>query len=78
MADQANSNPDRLAELQENFSECDANGDGRIQFDEFQSLLLNINAETSPEENRLGFNTIDTDNDGEISFAEFVAWFTDS
>lgn len=77
MVDNADSKAERLEELRENFSECDENNDGKIQFDEFESLLKNIGADTSAEENRLGFDEVDTDKDGSISFDEFVAWFSE-
>lgn len=69
---------DRTDELRENFTECDQNGDGRIQFDEFETLLTNLGAQTSTEENRLGFSEVDTDKDGSISFEEFSAWFSEA
>jgi len=69
---------ERVAELRENFTECDENGDGRIQYDEFVTLLNNIGAQTNEQENRLGFDEVDTDKDGSISFDEFVAWFSES
>ncbi len=68
---------DRLEEWREGFATCDANGDGRIQFDEFTTLLENIGAETSAEEARIGFEAVDSDKDGVISFDEFVAWWTE-
>lgn len=69
---------DRIEELRESFAECDANNDGRIQLEEFTTLLANLKAETSPEETRLGFRELDTDKDGVISFAEFVAWWDEA
>ena len=74
----ANPENDNLDELRENFSKCDENGDGQIQYDEFVTLLTNIGAGTSPEENRLGFDAIDTDQNGTISFDEFVMWFSEN
>lgn len=68
---------DRLDEWREYFAKCDANDDGRIQFDEFTELLKNIGAEASADEARIGFEAVDTDNDGVISFDEFVNWWTD-
>ena len=70
--------PENVEELRENFSECDENGDGRIQFEEFVTLLTNIGAETNEQENRVGFDEVDTDKDGSISFDEFVAWFNET
>ena len=68
---------EQIEEWREYFEKCDANNDGRIQFDEFTMLLDNIGAETSAAEARIGFEAVDTDNDGVISFEEFVAWWTE-
>lgn len=68
---------DRTEEWREYFAKCDANDDGRIQFDEFSELLRNIGADTSVEEARIGFEALDTDKDGGISFDEFVTWWTE-
>ena len=73
MVDQA----ENINELREDFSKCDANGDGQIQFEEFVTLLENLGAQTTDEENRVGFEEIDTDKNGAISFDEFAAWFND-
>ena len=68
---------ERLEELREGFDECDANGDGKIQFEEFSALLENLGAETNAEERKIGFREIDTDGDGVIDFDEFIAWWTE-
>ncbi len=67
--------PEALAEMQEDFAFNDADGDGRITFEEFCDLLEDLEAEVSPEESLLGFHEIDTNGNGSISFDEFVAWW---
>lgn len=68
--------PETLVELREDFDYNDANGDGRIDFEEFCRLLTDLEADMSREECQLGFQAIDTDNDGVVSFEEFIDWWT--
>jgi len=68
--------PEELAELREDFAYNDANSDGRIDFEEFCRLLDDLEAGMSRTDCRLGFEAIDTDNDGMVSFTEFVDWWT--
>jgi hypothetical protein len=42
--------PEALAEMQEDFAFNDADGDGRITFEEFCDLLEDLESEASPEE----------------------------
>ena len=67
---------EQLDELREDFDFTDANGDGRIQFQEFVALLDGLEADVSEDEALVGFDEIDTDDDGAIGFEEFVAWWT--
>jgi Ca2+-binding EF-hand superfamily protein len=67
---------EQLDELREDFDFNDANGDGRIQFQEFVALLDGLEADVSEDEAVVGFDEIDTDDDGAIGFDEFVAWWT--
>ncbi len=67
---------EQLDELREDFEFNDANGDGRIQYLEFVALLGDLDADMSQEVARIGFEEIDTDDDGAIGFDEFVAWWT--
>ncbi len=64
-----------LQELVEHFAHCDRNGDQRIDFAEFVELLENLEAGMSPEEIRIGFESIDRNGNGSISFAEFRGWW---
>lgn len=66
---------DELADLQEQFDECDADGDGRIDFTEFSQLLENLGSEVPPERRRSQFDVIDLDHDGAIDRAEFMEWW---
>ncbi len=66
----------QLAELREDFAFSDADGNGRIDFQEFVDLLENLEAGMSGEEARIGFAEIDADGDGAIEFDEFAAWWT--
>jgi len=69
--------PEELEELKESFDYNDANGDGRIEFDEFVRMLQSLDAFGSREEARVGFDSVDRDHDGSIDFDEFVAWWSD-
>lgn len=69
--------PDELAELKESFDYNDANADGKIQFDEFVSMLKQLDAFGGNEEARVGFDSVDSDGDGLIDLDEFIAWWTE-
>jgi Ca2+-binding EF-hand superfamily protein len=68
---------DELRDLQDAFAYNDVDGDGRISFEEFESLLDELGAETSPREAHQGFRAIDTNGGGSIEFDEFLSWWTD-
>lgn len=61
-----------LDELRESFAYNDGNGDGRIDFTEFCAMLDMLEAGMTRAECRIGFDEIDTDNDGAIGFEEFA------
>lgn len=69
--------PQKLAELKEDFLYADADKDGRIDFAEFKGLLEELEAGMSTEELRTGFREIDTDHDGRIDLREFVVWWSE-
>ena len=69
--------PGELKELSESFRYNDANKDGLIEYAEFAEMLDQLESGVTPEEARLGFDEVDTDDDGAISFDEFVAWWRD-
>ena len=68
---------DQLDELREAFRYNDRDGDGHIEPDEFVTMLDELEANMSPKEAKIGFQDIDTNDDGLIDFGEFVAWWTD-
>lgn len=67
--------PDELEELRESFDYNDANNDGKIELDEFVSMLQGLDAFGGRDEARIGFESVDSDGDGSIDFNEFVAWW---
>ena len=69
--------PAELKELSESFRYNDVNKDGLIEFAEFVEMLGQLESEVSDKEARIGFDEIDADDDGAISFDEFVAWWRD-
>lgn len=66
---------DDLADLAEQFDECDVDGDQRIDFAEFSQLLENLESEVPPAQRRSRFDAIDLDHDGAISRHEFMQWW---
>lgn len=77
---EADDNDEELLDLAEHFGQVDADGDRRINFAEFSTLVENLSGddddeELSLEERRIGFQEIDQDRDGAIDFHEFVAWW---
>jgi Ca2+-binding EF-hand superfamily protein len=68
---------EQLDELREAFDYNDRDGDGRIERGEFVAMLDELEAEMSEEDAEVGFQDIDTNDDGLIDFDEFVAWWTE-
>ena len=66
---------DDLADVDEQFDECDADGDQRIDFTEFSQLLENLGSEVPPARRRSRFDAIDADHDGAIDRGEFIDWW---
>jgi len=62
-------------ELRESFEYNDLDEDGRIELDEFVSMLEALETGIDRAEARIGFEAIDTDKDGVISFDEFADWW---
>ena len=58
----------------ENFRLTDADGDKQITFDEFVTFMADFDPGMSADELRIGFDEIDSDHDGVISFDEFRNW----
>ena len=68
---------EQLDELREAFDYNDRDGDGLIQLDEFADMLDELDAGMTEADVRVGFQDIDTNDDGLIDFREFVAWWTE-
>ena len=66
---------DELADLEEQFDECDADGDQRIDGTEFSQLLENLGTEVPLAQRSARFDEIDRDHDGAISLSEFMEWW---
>lgn len=69
---------DDLADLDEQFDECDADGDQRIDFTEFSQLLEKLGSQVAPAHRRGQFDAIDLDRDGAIDRREFMEWWRDA
>ena len=61
-------------EIDESFERIDKNGDHHINFDEFASVMLEMDHTRSAGSLRAHFDRIDTDHDGWVSLDEFHAW----
>jgi Ca2+-binding EF-hand superfamily protein len=70
-------NEEELDELREAFDYNDRDSDGRIQLDEFSAMLDELESGMSAKEIEIGFQDIDTNDDGLIDFSEFVDWWTE-
>ena len=66
---------DELADLDEQFDECDADGDQRIDFTEFSQLLENLGSDVPPDHRQARFDELDADHDGAIDRSEFMEWW---
>ncbi len=66
---------DEREELREAFDYNDRNSDGMIQIEEFLEMLEDLEADISDREARIGFQDIDTNDDGLIDFGEFATWW---
>lgn len=57
------------------FNNFDSKKNGVLDFSEFARLIKNIGFHIDDEQLRKGFEKIDTNNDNEIDFEEFVDWW---
>jgi Ca2+-binding EF-hand superfamily protein len=69
--------PEEFDELKESFEYNDLDHDGKIEFDEFVSMLQSLEAEIGHSEARIGFHEIDSDKDGAIELDEFIGWWVE-
>lgn len=68
---------ERRNELKIFFDSFDKNHNEFLEFTEFVKLVENLGAKISTDDLRTGFNKVDVDNNGLISFDEFVDWWGD-
>jgi Ca2+-binding EF-hand superfamily protein len=68
---------ERIVELQENFDHFDQDENGKIDLAEFIRLMDALQAMLTPDEARIGFQSVDSDGDGRIDFDEFKEWWGD-
>ena len=59
---------EQLDELREAFDYNDRDGDGRIEITEFSAMLDELEADMSKREIEIGFQDIDTNDDGRVDF----------
>jgi Ca2+-binding EF-hand superfamily protein len=62
-------------QLRETFGFNDTDGSGQLTLSEFMRFMADFDPDMSEEECRIGFEEIDTDRDGAITFDEFKAWW---
>jgi len=77
MAKKNKPSEEQLEELRETFDYNDRDEDGTIELDEFVDMLDELEANMSDDEAKVGFQDIDTNDDGLIDFKEFIAWWTE-
>jgi calmodulin len=70
-------NEDDVADLRESFDYFDKDDNGSIDRAEFAALLAALSDDFSRREADIGFDAIDVDHSGRISFDEFLAWWTE-
>ncbi|MEJ1965419.1 MAG: EF-hand domain-containing protein [Gammaproteobacteria bacterium] len=63
--------------LREDFDFNDLNKDGRLTLGEFIRFMENVDENITAEECQIGFDEIDSNRDGVITFDEFHAWWTE-
>lgn len=66
---------DRIEEIEELFEQNDVDGNGDIDFAEFQSLMRELDESMSQHSLEIGFREIDNNRDGRINFDEFLDWW---
>lgn len=64
-----------IQELRIAFETFDEDKSGMLEVDEVIELALSLNAQTTREEFTEMFSGLDTNQDGKISFEEFVSWY---
>lgn len=64
-----------MEEMREIFEHFDGDGDGLLIRSEFKRLMDALSADMLDDELDVGFDLIDADDNGEISFDEFAIWW---
>lgn len=65
----------QIAAIQKDFDFFDRDGNGKIDITEFIELLTALTPKTKASHVEEGFQLIDTNHDGFIDLAEFLAWW---
>jgi Ca2+-binding EF-hand superfamily protein len=63
--------------MREDFDFNDMNHDGLLSLGEFIRFMRTLDEDMSTEEIQIGFDEIDVNKDGGITYEEFAAWWTD-
>ena len=66
---------EKLQELKKIFDDCDEDNNGRIDWDEFCSMLDKLLGEKTLQEKTLAFDLVDNNYNGAICFDEFCEWW---
>ncbi len=65
-----------VEEIQAVFEKYDTNGNGTIDWNEFQDLLHELDKDLSLLDKAQTFDMVDTNHTGMINFDEFMAWWS--
>lgn len=66
-----------IAEIREIFGHFDKNNNGKIERDEFVSLLEALDADLTEEQITAGLTELDKNENGVIDFQEFLDWWSE-
>jgi calmodulin len=69
---------DDIADMRTEFAACDVDGDGRVGYGEFETLLQTLGSGLTSAQRRGEFSRIDADGNGLIDLAEFRNWWRGS
>ena len=68
---------DQIAEVREIFDHYDKNGNGVIEVGELGSLFEALDAQLDKTQLAAAIGDLDTNGNGRLEFAEFIAWWAD-
>lgn len=66
---------DRIEEIEELFEQNDTDGNGDIDFEEFEEFMADLDPQMIRPSLEIGFREIDTNKDGRINFGKFLEWW---